>query len=53
MSILRFSDGAQFDTSEPIRKELRSDGWYVMGGGLLIPVATEEEADEVVAGLSK
>jgi hypothetical protein len=48
MSILRFSDGAQFDTSGSIRKELRSDGWYVMGGGLLIPVGSEKEADEVI-----
>jgi hypothetical protein len=53
MSILKFSDGAQFDTSGPIRKELRSDGWYVMGGGHLIPVATEEDADKTIQRLKK
>ena len=53
MSILKFSDGAQFDTSGPIRKELRSDGWYVMGGGNLISVATEKEADRVIERLKK
>ena len=45
MSILRFSDGEVFDTSGPLRKEERRDGWYVIGGGVLLPVASEEAAD--------
>ena len=53
MSILRFTDGESFDTSGPIRKEERYDGWYVMGGGLLIPVPTEKEADELIKGLTQ
>jgi hypothetical protein len=53
MSILRFTDGESFDTSGPIRKEERYDGWYVMGGELLIPVASEEEADRVIKGLTQ
>jgi len=53
MSILKFSDGAQFDTSGPLRKELRSDGWYVIGEGRLIPVATEKEADTIIKRLEK
>jgi hypothetical protein len=48
MGILRFSDGEQFDTSGPIRKEERYDGWYVIGEGKLIPVGSEKEADEVI-----
>jgi hypothetical protein len=48
MSRLRFSDGEEFDTSGPIRKEERYDGWYVLGDGKLIPVRDEEEADQVV-----
>ena len=48
MSILRFSDGEEFDTSGPIRKEERRDGWYVIGGGQLIPVRDEEEADRLL-----
>ena len=48
MSRLRFTDGEEFDLSGPIRKERRHDGWYVLGGGQLIPVRDEEEADEVI-----
>lgn len=51
MSVLKFSDGEEFDTSGPIRKELRSDGWYVIGEGKLIPVKDSEEADEVIRGM--
>ena len=52
-SILRFSDGEEFDTSGPIRKEKRSDGWYVLGGGVLIPVKNREEADEEIERLKR
>jgi FKBP-type peptidyl-prolyl cis-trans isomerase 2 len=45
---LKFDDGEVFDTSGPIRKEERFDGWYVLGEGHLIPVNSEEEADEVI-----
>jgi hypothetical protein len=48
MSILKFSDGMEFDTSGPLRKTKRSDGWYVIGNGMLIPVPDPEEADEVI-----
>ena len=53
MSILRFSDGEQFDTSGPIRKEERYDGWYVLGNGQLIPVRDEREADQVIERLTR
>ena len=46
MSILKFTDGEEFDTSGDFRKEERYDGWYVIGGGYLIPVASEEDADQ-------
>jgi hypothetical protein len=45
MSILRFSDGMEFDTSGPLRKERRSDGLYIVGQGMLIPVRDDEEAE--------
>jgi hypothetical protein len=45
MSKLRFSDGMEFDTSGPLRKERRSDGLYIVGEGILIPVKDDEEAD--------
>ena len=53
MSQLRFSDGETFNTSGPIRKEKRYDGWYVIGGGMLIPVSSEEEADRLIGTLRK
>jgi len=44
MSLLRFNVGISFDTSGPFRTTYRRDGWYVVGGGWLIPVASYEEA---------
>lgn len=43
--MLKFTDGENFDTSGPLRKEERKDGWYVIGEGKLIPVKDEAEAD--------
>tara|TARA_R110002051_G_scaffold296167_1_gene362170 strand:+ start:255 stop:467 length:213 start_codon:yes stop_codon:yes gene_type:complete len=43
MSILRFSDGEEFDTSVELQLTLRGDGWYVIGNGLLIPVRDLDE----------
>lgn len=51
MSKLRFSDGEEFVTSGPLRKEERYDGWYVIGQGYLIPVESEEAADEMIVKL--
>jgi hypothetical protein len=48
MSKLRFTDGEEFDTSGPLRKEKRYDGWYVLGEGKLIPVSSEKEADSYI-----
>ena len=52
MGKLKFSDGEEFDTSGPIRKEERSDGWYVIGQGKLIPVKDEMEADDIICRLT-
>ena len=46
---MRFSDGMTFDTSGPLRLTRRSDGWYVIGGGWLIPVDSPEEGMEIIA----
>ena len=51
MAILKFSDGEEFNTQGPIRKDLRKDGWYVIGRGLLIPVESEAAADEMIKRL--
>jgi len=47
-SILRFSDGVSIDTSGPIRMLDLEDGLYVVGGGKLIPVNSEKEANEII-----
>jgi len=49
---LRFDDGMQFDTRGPLRPQRRCDGWYVVGRGLLIPVADRDEALAVVAEMT-
>lgn len=45
---MRFSDGMQFNTAGPIHMEEREDGLYVVGGGMLIPVDTEDEAEMII-----
>ena len=48
MSILRFSDGVTIDTSGELRHLELSDGHYVVGMGMLIPVNTKEEALRII-----
>lgn len=43
MSILRFDDGIEIDTSGELRLMELYDGWYIVGEGKLIPVKDEEE----------
>ena len=49
MSTLKFSDGMEFDLSGPLRVELRSDGYYVLGQGMMMAVNTFEEGQEYVS----
>ena len=49
MTILKFSDGEEFDLSGSPRKEHRTDGWYVIGENMLIPVKDDKEADEYIS----
>lgn len=49
MSTLTFSDGMKFNTDGPMRLTRRSDGWYVVGGGMLIPVADPKEGREIIS----
>ena len=46
--MLRFSDGEEFETSGELRVECRSDGYYVVGQGMLIPVSDRKEGEEVI-----
>lgn len=43
MSILRFSDGEEFDTSVELQLTIRKDGVYVIGEGYLLPVKDIDE----------
>jgi len=45
---MRFSDGMKFNTSGPLRLTRRSDGWYVIGEGMLMPVESPEEGREII-----
>lgn len=49
---LIFSDGMKFNTSGELRVEVRNDGPYVVGNGMLIPVDTEEEGQELIRYLN-
>lgn len=46
--MIRFNDGENFDTSGEFRTERRKDGLYVVGKGMLIPVDSQQEADEII-----
>ena len=48
MSILKFSDGEQFDLSGPLRIELRADGFYVLGENMMMAVNTLKEGIEYI-----
>ena len=49
MSQLKFSDGMEFDLSGPLRVELRSDGYYVVGQNMMMAVNTFEQGQKVIA----
>ena len=51
MSILKFSGGEEFDTSGPLRLELREDGYYVLGNNVMVPVNGREEGNRLIETL--
>jgi len=51
--MLRFSDGMSFDTSGALRVTRRSDGYYVVGRGTMMPVDTYEEGLKVVEEMNE
>ncbi len=50
---MQFTDGMKFDTRGPLRLTERSDGWYVVGQGMLIPVSGPEEGRRFITELKK
>jgi hypothetical protein len=51
MSILRFSDGMTIKTDGKLRVILKSDGYYVVGQGMSIPVRSRKEGEEAIADI--
>ena len=45
---MKFSDGMEFDLSGPMRIEERSDGLYVVGNNMLIPVNSIEDGLSII-----
>lgn len=45
---IRFTDGMQFDVEGELRVEERSDGWYVVGDGMLMAVGSEQEGQRFI-----
>lgn len=48
---LRFTDGMEFDTDGELRVEERSDGWYVVGDGMLLAVDSEQDGYDYIKRL--
>jgi len=51
MSILKFSDGEEFDLSGELRTEKRRDGWYVLGNNQMIAVDSQSEGLKLIETL--
>lgn len=51
--MLKFSDGMQFNTDGNLRIIEKSDGFYVVGKGQLIPVNDYEEGRKLIKELNK
>ena len=53
MANLRFTDGMTFDTGGPLRLQMRSDGMYVIGNGMLVPVRDAQEGRQLIENITK
>jgi hypothetical protein len=49
--MLKFDDGVEIDTSGPLRPLHLHDGWYVVGGGMLIAVDSLQQARDEIAAM--
>jgi len=50
---IRLTDGAEFETSGAYHVESREDGYYLVGNGLRIPVATPAEGVRLILELEQ
>jgi hypothetical protein len=53
MKKLQFVDGIELNLSGKVRKKQLGDKWYILGRGKLIPVKTEQEANEILYEIQK
>lgn len=51
--MMKFSDGMTFDTSGSPRIVSKSDGLYVVGNNMLIPIDTREEGMAIIKDMNK
>ena len=51
--ILRFADGMRFDTGGELRVVHESDGYYVIGSGMMIPVTTRKEGEKTIQEMAQ
>ena len=49
--MLRFNDGVEIRTDGELRTTRKSDGLYVVGNGMCIPVDDEAEAQKLIKEL--
>lgn len=52
MTALKFSDGVSVETGGELRVQHLSDGWYVTGRGMLLPVDSPGTGEALIARLS-
>ncbi|MDD2307436.1 MAG: hypothetical protein PHP53_22220 [Prolixibacteraceae bacterium] len=48
MTIYKLPDGTEFNLSDQIHKEERSDGWYIIGNDQEVKVKDEARADRYI-----
>ena len=51
MSNIHFTDGMSFNLQGPLRIIKRSDGFYVVGKGMLCPVENREDGECLIEDL--
>jgi len=47
-NMLKFNDGMEFDTTGELRIVKKSDGLYVVGKGMLIPIKSYQEGLKII-----
>ena len=50
---IKFKDGLEFKTEGDYRITRKSDGYYVVGNGTLVPAADVKEGKDLIADLKK